>query len=61
LPEDRKAMHPVFNIIPDLPADMGGYIDTIPDRILMQESANDVILRQKLISLAVPTIDTVVK
>lgn len=61
LDDSRKALHPEFNVVPDLPPDMGGHIDVIPDRILTQESANDVALRTQLVNLVVPTIDTVVK
>ena len=37
LDDERKLLFTEFNFIPELPADVGGHIDTIPERILIQK------------------------
>ena len=56
---NNESVH--FNVIPQLSVEHGGVYDTIPTRVLQQEATHDSILRKKLSSFSVPTIDSILK
>eukprot|EP01035_Chromulina_nebulosa_P019871 gene19871-25823_t len=57
---DLKLIHNDFDVIPDLLPEFGGEITSIPDRMLIQESTNDLV-RQELLAFNVPTSNTILK
>lgn len=58
--EDKsKIKHPEFDLQIDLPPELGGNIDQVPECVLNHETLNDSELRDKIIDGTVPTVDTV--
>ena len=57
----NKDVYPQFNIMPNLPPELGGHINAsqVPKSVLIQETINDSRLREKIIEGSVPTVDTI--
>lgn len=48
-----------FVIEPHLPTDEGGFMDSIPDHVLLNETLHDANLRDYILSGRVPTVHTI--
>lgn len=58
---DIKALHPEFDIIPDLKPECGGVMDSVPDHVLESDAPDDDDLRFKLMHNIVPSVDTITR
>ena len=50
-----------LNILPELPAHLGGRVETIPSDLLQRETENDPELRQAILSGHVALVDTILR